>query len=518
MITISAPEIVALTGLKKDEVLEGLNNLGMPAEQDEDEITVEVTPNRPDLFSVEGIARVLNSFYGKQIHSYSAKKSRLYCKIDASVGKNRPYVVLALVKNVRVDESTLKSIIQLQEKLHETIGRKRKKIAIGVHNADMVKFPLIYKFVKEEKFVPLDFGQEMTIDEILERHPKGRGYGHLVKKEGGYPMLYDRGGVISFPPIINSDRTRVDEKTKNMLIELTGTHLGVLSSALNIITCALADRGGEIYEVNVGKEGYPKLKPVKMRAYFDAINKLLGTQLSKQEILDNLKRLGWSHGAKATLLIPPYRMDITQDADVVEDVAIAHGYDRFEPSVPDFFTSGTLAYNNDDIREAMMGLGFVEVVNYALTNEQKLKVLGRKAAPLGIMDPKTTDFTLLRTSPVVSLLDNIASNKSHELPIRIFEIGRGYEGGERICLTFAVCAEALDFSLLRGTLQSLSLVMGKDFELKNIVNDFFTSGRGAGIFLNGKKVGEMGEVSPQRLEVLGIENPLGVCEIVLSEL
>ena len=259
VVTITASEIMKMTGLSKEQVLDGLGSLGAPTEEAEGEMFVEVTPNRPDLFSIEAIARALNSYYGKGTPKYEAKKSDYKAKIDSSVGKSRPFFVSAVVKGVRMDESVLKSLIQLQEKLHDTIGRKRKKVAIGIHNLDAVEFPLIYKFSKEEKFVPLDFNREMGIREVLENHPKGRAYAHLVKD--GYPMLCDKKSVLSFPPIINSERTRVTESTQNLLVDITGTHEATLSGVLNIIVCALADRGGEIFEVKVGKGAYPQLAP-----------------------------------------------------------------------------------------------------------------------------------------------------------------------------------------------------------------------------------------------------------------
>lgn len=514
VVTISAPEIMKMTGLGKGQVLDGLNNIGMPAEETEGEISVEVTPNRPDLFSVEGIARALNSFYGKPIPQYSSKKSVFSMAIDPSVARLRPHAVAALVKNVQMDESLLKSLIQLQEKLHETIGRKRKKAAIGVHNADRIVFPLTYKAVNDEIFIPLDFEKEMDISEILEKHPKGRAYAHLVGP--AYPMIYDKTGVVSFPPIINSERTRVTEQTKNLLIEITGTHLGTLGGALNIIVCALADRGGEVYEVKIGKEAYPKLAPVKTPVEADEISRLLGEKYRKKQIFGFLARMGWTNDGKSAVVAPPYRMDVSHYADVAEDVAIARGYNDFEATVPDFFIPGKLTYSNEDLRQVMIGLGFAEVVNYALTNEEKLGQVRKPAAPIRVINPKTEEFTVIRTNLAVSLLDNLALNKTHELPVKVFEIGRAYEAGEKIHLAFAVSAECVDFATIKGVLQSVSLITKKDFAFKSSESGLFTPGRGADVFHNNRKIGELGEVSPEVLESFGIENPAGICEIEIK--
>lgn len=516
MITIPTAEITLATNLKKERILEGLNNLGAPSEEKEKNIVIEVSPNRPDFFSIEGIARALNCFYGKKPFSYTVKQSQYFVKLSPTIGISRPYIVAAVVKNIQMNESALKSLIQLQEKLHETLGRKRAKLAVGVHNLDMVSFPLTYKFVSNESFVPLDFDSEMSISEILDKHPKGRCYNHLLKND--YPMLYDQKGVISFPPIINAERTRVKENTKNLLIEITGTNLNLLSRVLNIIACALADRKGEIYKLKVGKEVYPKISPEKLNINFKSINKLLGVNFDKKQIFTYLTKLGWLHDGKKTAYIPPYRIDISHYVDVAEDIAIAHGYNAFEFTLPNFFIPGSLAYSNEDIRQGMIGLGFIETVNYALTNQEKLNYTDALAKPIKIINPKTTEFTLLRTNLVSSLFENLIVNKTHLLPIRIFELGRVYNDKEEIHLAFALSAEIVDFTKIKSVFQILSTILGKDFELKKSENKLFFPGRGADIFYNKIKVGMIGEVSPLILEKFGIENPVGVCEINISKI
>ncbi len=510
VVTLSISELISMTGLGKQKILDGLNEIGAPIDDEkDDEIYAEVTPNRPDLFSVEGAARALNSFYGKKPKVYSVKKSDLALIVEPSVQKVRPYIVAALVKNVTIDDNSLKSIIQLQEKLHDTIGRKRKKTAIGIHNADEVVFPLVYKAVKEETFVPLDFDVKMTAAQILAKHPKGMAYSHLVK--GAYPMLYDKKGVLSFPPIINSERTRVDVGTKNLFIDITGTNLKTLQGTLNIICCAFADRGGEVVQVNIGKISTPNLDPQRMDLDIGGINALLGEKFSSRQIFDYLERMGWLHD-KEVALVPPYRMDIWHYSDAAEDVAIAHGYNNFKPSLPGFFTPGSLAQNYEGVRDALVGMGFVEMVNYSLTNRE---VVDGKPA-LKIINPKTEEFTVMRMRIAESLLDNLVINKTHELPIKIFEIGRIYEENERVHLGFAVSMESVDFSSFKGILQTLSESMENKLSFKPSASAFFIKGRGADIYGSGKKIGFIGEVAPEKLFEMGILNPVGICELNLD--
>ncbi|MEW6529157.1 MAG: phenylalanine--tRNA ligase subunit beta [Candidatus Micrarchaeota archaeon] len=562
IITISCSEITKLTDLDVGQVLATLSEIGMPCNEKNDELFVEITPNRPDLFSIEGIARALNSYHGKKQYTYNAKKSDFYVKRDSSVGVLRPYIVAAVVKNININEDLLKSLMQLQEKLHETVGRKRKKVAIGVHDFDRIEFPLVYKFVNTERFAPLDFDIEMDVAEILEKHPKGRAYAHLIydkcRQQDNdkhdrydargirndcpmiYPMIYDQKGVVSFPPIINCERTRVNEKTKNLLIESTGTHIKTLWRVLNIIVCALADRGGEIYEVDVDGEIYPKLAPIKKPINFDTINKVLGKRFDKKQILDYLTKMGWQHNGKANALIPAYRLDVMHDVDVIEDVAIAHGYNNFAPCLPDFFTPGSLSTwhkMHQQINQAMVGMGFIEVVNYSLTHEDargngrgnvykeahedmrknvREDVCKEAVVPLKILNPKTEEFTVIRTSVIKSLLNNLALNKTHELPIKIFEIGHVYNNGEKTNFAFAISAQSLDFSTIRGVFQSISNVLERNFVLKKSQNKYFISNRSADIYLKDSVCGCIGEIAPEILETFGIENPVCMCEITLD--
>lgn len=513
VVTVSLEELSKMSKLGEREVLEGLSNLGMPSEAEGDELFVEVTPNRPDLFSIEGITRALGLFYRKKRRMYRVKKSGFKIKTDASVGKQRPFIVSAVVKNVGMDERVLESMIQLQEKLHETIGRKRRKVAIGLHNAREVAFPLTYRFVQDAHFVPLDFSSEMNVAQLLEKHPKGVAYRHLVGPL--YPMLYDQKGVISFPPIINSERTRVTEHTRDLVVEATGTHLPTLSGALNIVVCALADRGGEAYAVSVDGVDYPDLAPKKMKLDFDGMNGLLGEEFSKKEIFAYLGRLGWTNDGKTHASPPPYRVDVTHHVDAAEDVAIAHGYNEFAPSTPDFFTSGSLLDVDFGLRSALLRAGFVEVVNYALTNEPSNKKTGGTPA-IKIINQKTEEFTLMRTGLAGGLLQNIAANKAYELPIRIFELGRVYASVEKNHAAFAISSESVDFSAIRGVVQALARDCGFAFEYKESGSQLFAEGRGADIIFMGKQIGFAGEISPPLLESFGVENPVALCELDLS--
>lgn len=509
VIAVSLAELAKLTGLDNGKLADQLGELGLPNERDGEILFVEITPNRPDLLSIEGLARALAAFNGRKMQKYAAKKSDLRLKVDGTVGPSRPYIVSALVKNVQMDGDVLKSMIQLQEKLHDTVGRKRRKVAIGLHNAAEVVFPLTYKFVKDVEFTPLGFERKVRIKELLETHPKGVAYAHLVGPE--YPVLCDQKGVISLPPIINSERTRVSEATMDILIDVTGNHLQTLEGVLNILACALADRGGAIHSIKVGKIDYPKLGGKKIKLDAVEINKLLGENFTKSELSAHLKRMGWEMDGRLTA-VAPYRMDVSNFVDVAEDVAIAHGYNNFKQTMPNFFTSGNLGPFNEGIRGVLLGAGFMEVVNYVLNNSEKNQGMGSKRA-LGIVNPKTEDFTLVRSGVISSLLENLGINKNQELPIKIFDVGRVYDGVEKNCLGFAICSEINDFAEIRGVLQRIGSLEGLVFEFRKIDRHPFIKGRGADIYSGKTKVGCIGEIAPETLSKFGLQTPTSVCEI-----
>src|SRR3989339_740287 len=248
--------------------------------------------NRPDLWSTEGMARALAPFYTKErgIRKYTSEFSDLYIHVDRSVDEVRPFITAAVISDITITEELLKQLIQLQEKVSMTFGRKRKTVGLGIYDYDKISAPLTYKACKptEIKYVPLGCTKEMTLKEVLEKHPKGIEYAHLLKGYERYPVIIDKNNVVaSMPPITNSETTgKVTEKTKNLFLEVTGTNLEDCKVALNVMCMAFADRGAAIEAVKVVfPKGavYPK-QPIetphfgtrKMKLDVDYVNRISG--------------------------------------------------------------------------------------------------------------------------------------------------------------------------------------------------------------------------------------------------
>ena len=169
-----------------EKLKDRISMLGCPIEAETpEEIQIDVSPNRPDLLSEQGFARALSSFIGVKtgLREYDVRESDEFVIIDPSVLDVRPSTVCAIVKNLSFTDEKIKEIIQIQEKLHITYGRNRKKVAIGIYPLEKIKFPITYFAADPDTvtFKPLELTNEMTGREVLEHHPAGKEYGHLLK-------------------------------------------------------------------------------------------------------------------------------------------------------------------------------------------------------------------------------------------------------------------------------------------------------------------------------------------------
>ena len=524
--------------LSKDKFLERIPMIGAELDRVENnKVSIEFFPNRPDLLSVEGIARAARAFFGfeKGLKKYKIKKSDIILRVDPTVKKVRPFIVTALVKNVDMTDELVASLMDMQEKLHFGLGRERKKVAIGVHDFDQVRPPFVYKAVEPEsiKFVPLAKTEEMSLREILEKHEKGVAYAHLLKGFDKYPVILDRNNnVLSFPPIINGSLTEVTPFTKNLFIDVTGHDLDAMRFALNILVTALAERGGEIFTTTVeyGDKTIitPDLKPVARKLSLDYTNKLLGTRLTKKEIMESLLRMGYNVNIKENKIqvyIPAWRADILHQIDLVEDVAIGYGFDRFETQLPKSMTFGEELGHKEFhmiLRNVLVGLGFNEVVTLSLTNENdEYKKLGLNSKPnVKIENPIGEEYSIVRSSLIPSLLKIFSKNKHNPLPQKIFEIGITVDENARN--RWHLAATQIDakigFSECKALVEALFRDTGIKWEIEETVHPAFINGRCASIIVKNKKIGVFGEIHPKTIVAFDLEHPVIALEINIEHL
>lgn len=531
VIRIQKKEIEKL-GVHSDELLGNVHMIGADLKGVEgNEILVEFFPDRPDLYTVEGIARAMKFFLGYEndIREYSAKRGNVKIYVDPELQNIRPYIVGAVVKDVNVDELMIKSMMNYQEKLHATVGRNRKKLAIGLHDFDRVKPP--FKYVAAEKtysFVPLGFSEEMTLDEILEKHPKGVEYGHIIKNHTKYPLILDSNdNVLSFPPIINGTLTEITQKTRNIFIDITGTHLATLLKVLNIIVCSFADRGGEIESVKIeyhdGEIITPQLQYEEMEVEKEYVEKILGVTFTDKEITNSLRKMGISAeiNDKIRVRIPPYRMDILHPVDIIEDIAKGYGYENFKPKRIEKYMEGKSKNEDMMLKIAMVGLGFIEIKSLTLTsfkNQYDLMMsFGEKYVI--VSNPVSESTETLRSWIIPSLLEIFRKNKHRELPQKIFEIGFVRTDKMEKHLAYAVIDVDADFTMSKSIAERIMKDMGiEDYEIEEKRHGSFIDGRCASVILNGEDVGFFGEMHPQVIENFELSYPVIAGEINIGKI
>ncbi len=539
VITIYWDELERLVGADRNEILKNLPMLGCDIERVyEDCIDVEFFPNRPDLYSIEGVARALRGFLDieRGYKSYDVRKGNWRIEVERSVFTVRPYIRGCVVRGLKMTDEVIRSLMEVQEDLHWTIGRNRRRMAIGVHDLSKINFPLTYKAVdKNFRFVPLDFERDMSVEEILREHPKGRKFAFILEGKDRYPMIVDANGeAISFPPIINAEKTRVTENTRDLFIDVTGFDEYV-DKALNILATMLADRGGIIESVEVvyPDKVYisPDLSPRIMNVNKDEIYGLLGFELSDEEIKVALERMRFGvekiDDKTFRVLIPPYRADIMHEWDIIEDIAIGYRYDRIEPEYPKTMGIGkSHPWNDlrDVVKEIMIGLGFLEVITFTLTNERvQYEWLGRKAEIwrdyVPLMKPLTEDHTILRTDLLPKLLEVLAVNKHYPMPQKIFEVGDVVVGmRNRLRLACCITHSKANFAEIRSVVQAVMRELNVDWDVEESEDRAFIEGRRANVIVNGKRVGVFGEIHPEVLEKFEIVNPVVGFELDLTDI
>ncbi len=493
--------------------------------------------NLPYLWSVEGFARLIRGILGleKGIPELKIQKADYKIIVDKSVSGIRPYIAGFVAKGCKVDDYLIKQIIQLQEKLCENYGRRRLKIAIGVYSYKKINFPVYYKATEPEsiKFIPLDFRKEMTQQEILEEHPKGKEYAWILKDCKKYPILVDsKEQVLSFPPIINSAITgKVEEGEEDLLFEVTGTELEPILLAANIFAYALYERGFKIYSVEVNYHNKKIITPVisaeKIKITKQQIRDLVGLDLNDAELKKLLEKIQYNYN-KGVVDVPCYRKDILHPVDVIEDIAIAYGYDKIKEMPLVRYTIGSTSGLQDFIdicRDISIGLGYQEVfspvLNCKININEKMNI--PDFGTIEISNKMSDTYSAVRSWLIPVLIECLSKNKHVEYPQKIFEQGivtvrKNNEINDYERIAFASAHEKADFTEIKQALDYFMRILGLKYEIEEVEHSSFIEGRVGRVIVNGKKVGFIGEINPKVLDNWGIEAPVCAMEINLTEL
>jgi phenylalanyl-tRNA synthetase beta chain len=523
-----------------------LADIGMELDEvDGDEVKIEITAERTDLITPEGLARAINCYLElEKYKEIKVNKGDYVHKIEPTVKKVRAFTKSFVVKGLNFTDDNIKALMWIQEKLHDTYGRKRKKVAIGVYNLNDIKFPVIYTARKpqEIKFIPLGMNQKLDGFKILQKHPTGRNYAHLLEGQDKFPLQIDNSGqVLSMPPIINSNILgKIDENTTDIFVECTGPNEDALDSIMNILATMFNDWKGKIFSVTI-KDGSktsicPSLTIKERTIEVKEIEQLIGIKLKTKEASKLLEKMEYCvkkiEGNKITVSIPSIRTDVWHNVDLADDVARAYGYNNIELILPNLSTIGKMLPENiltEDLANFLVGLGLIEVKTFALTNHldqfKRMNVKESKHIALG-KNTEDKNLSMIRCWLMPELIKALVANRNQEYPQRIFEIGtivipdnksdvKSKNVSKLVCL---LCEENADFTKIRQILDSILEFIGVEYTIKETKHNSFIHGRVANIQIKGKNVGLLGEINPQVLDNWDLKIPICALEINLENL
>ena len=543
-------KLLDVHGLKHniDEVSDQLPLLGTDIDRcDKDVLDIEIFPNRPDLLSGETLSRAIRSFIHHQNSGpeLQVSKGNITMTVDPELKQIRPIILGAVVKNIDLEklgiqsDEFIKSLMDHQEKLHFALGRGRKRASIGVHDLSTIAPPFRVKAVSgEQKFVPLAMEEPMSINEILENHPKGIDYAHLLDGFNKFPVIIDsKDNILSFPPIINGNQTTVTASTKDFFIDVTGWDFRSCEASLMLIALQLQELGGSIESVNITncdgvEQVFPNGKPVEHVLPTNMLDGLLGRELNEQELTKSINRMGGKfisrNSEQIKLEMPRWRFDILHPVDLVEDIAIGHGFEDLGEDIP---RSPMTAKPRSDanllrrIRDSMQGLGMMQIQSLTLSNDDDQFNLVRWSnvgEVTRITNPITIDHTLLRQYLLPGLLRLLSSNRHHDLPQSVFELGtvvRDHKNSSR--LAFLVAERTGGFAAIRGRIQAFLRDLGaNEYEVQPLPDNEgpWLAGRAAKIIVNGNHIGCFGEIDPHVAEHFELKVPMNGAEFCLHEI
>ena len=532
---------------------------------DEEVLDIEIFPNRPDLLSAETLSLAMRGFLHNQptLANESLESSGITLSVEPELATIRPVILGAVVRGLdMVDDDEMddfiKQLMDHQEKLHFALGRGRRRASIGVHDLTTLNPPFTVKAVeRSHSFIPLAMEHAMTIDEILASHPKGVDYAHLLDGMEKVPIIEDaEGAVLSFPPIINGVHTTVQSSTRDLFIDVTGWDRRACESCLMLVALQAKERGGTLQTIQIidchgEQEVLPNWTPVHHRVPACLITTILGRELSDDELSNAMLRMGGTYTGRSPATsdeispsksmqyaseeedmfgfdMPRWRFDLLHPVDIVEDIAIGHGYEDLGKDVPKA-PMNAIPRPDDNlrrrIRTSMQGMGFMQIQSLTLSNDED-QFNRMRWKPFNeitrITNPITLEHTMMRHFLLPGLLRLLATNRHHDLPQSVYELGtvvRDHKNMDR--LAFLTAERIGGFASIRGRIQAFLRDIGAENVVIEPLPDNegpWLAGRSAKILLDGEWVGCFGEIDPSISQIFELLVPLNGAEFDVEAL
>lgn len=557
-------------GIELDEItsekMMAMKEKGATGQESDDVIyKIDIPANRYDLLSLEGLVLALKIFTGMlDPPSYKIKPSGLVFQVNENVAAVRPILLGAVVRELCFDKDLYNSFIDLQDKLHQNIGRKRSIVSIGTHDLDTIKGPFLYTARKpgQLEFVPLNETKQFTAIELMEHYSKShlKPYLPIIRDKPEYPVIYDANNtVLSMPPIINGDVSKITLSTRNVLIEVTATDKEKATIALDAIVSMLVSSNNsfsaesvEIRYPDGRKEITPNMCYHKERVAVSYINESLGINLCPDKMAALLKRMGLKanvepDGKSLGVHVPPTRHDIIHKCDIMEDIGIAFGYDNIVKTLPKSATIATQVPLNklsDQLRHEISRCGYTEALNFALCAENELCSMLRQTELTNLVrikNPKTIEFQVARTRLLPGLLKTLNSNNKMPLPMRLFEVSDVVFAdvskdvgarNERHLAAVYYGKQTSGFEIVHGLLDRIMQVLespyiGERTDKESVRGGYYIEptdddraylpGRCAAVVYDGQRIGYLGILHPEVLTNFELNHPASALEISIEK-
>ncbi|XP_036392633.1 phenylalanine--tRNA ligase beta subunit [Megalops cyprinoides] len=519
---------------------------------------IDVPANRYDLLCLEGLVRGLQVFKErmeapryKRVSPSSGEPQRLI--ITEETAAVRPHAVAAVLRNITFTQEHYESFIELQEKLHQNVCRKRTLVAIGTHDLDTISGPFTYtaKPPGDIRFKPLNQTKEYTATELMSLYKNDshlRHYLHIIEDKPVYPVIYDSNGIVlSMPPIINGDHSKISLNTKNVFIECTATDLTKAKIVLDMIVTMFSEYCEEPFTVEeaevVYPDGrvckYPELAYRKEMLSGDFINQKVGINESADRIAQLLTRMCLrsevvGEDGQIEVELPPTRSDVIHACDIMEDAAIAYGFNNIVRTTPRTYTvANQLPLNKltELLRHDIAAAGFTEALTFALCSQEDIAdKLGKNIAEtraVHIANPKTAEFQVARTTLLPGVLKTVAANRKMPLPLKLFEISDvvlkddtkdvGAKNNRRLCAIYY--NKSPGFEVIHGLLDRVMQLLevkpgkGEGYHIQAAEDSTFFPGRCAEIFAYGKSIGHLGVLHPDIINRFELNMPCSALDI-----
>ncbi len=525
-ISVDPERLFRLVGRKFDEDV--FTALGLELEAlDDGTRRVEYNRNRPDMSGITGLSRALKGILEVElgVPKYNASEE-VICTLNGRA-RGREAIAAAVVElEEPLNETEIVELIEMQETLCNTYGRKRELIAIGLHDFEKIKCPITYtNGSKDLLMIPLDQGSEKSLSRVLENTEQGKLYGHLGKS---FPILVDsEGKIIAFPPVINSEITRLKPGVRKIFIDVTGIREDLVENALEIIVSNILEYGGKAYRMKVNGKIYPKLDVREIKVSPSDASSIAGVPISIDEFIEGLRKMRLDR-REPYALIPSYRIDVMGPIDVIENALIGYGIDQIaeKAEMPESRGIGrrhAMSSFIETLRDLLIGLGFIEIIGPTLVNssryieEMKLPATGYVL----LENPISKEHNMLRAQILPVILRALRENRKSSYPQRIFEIGEIVKPSEdslRRSLSLASSHAKASFSEIKGYVESILLALGIKASYENLEKPYYLPGRSARIVYNGIFIGELGELHPEVLKSFEILMPVAAAELNVSNL